>query len=303
MHMDVSPEIPATDALPDTAAWPQPPTVTEPTVSVVLLDEPQKRRTGLFVGVGVLAVGAIAAAGFVIMKHDTAEATFSLTEASAAAAEVKAVAYTMTMGVMGEEITAEAETDTASGLSHVALDLGIVDGSMEMILDTNDKVIYLNSSFLVDSGLSVDTEWVKIDEEFLQQQAGSADVPFFDSANVGNPLDAGAMFETARSVTEIGFDEVDGVKVKHFEVVVDTAAAIKVSPQLQQQFDALDADIPKELTYDVYVDEQNQIRRTSIEMSLAGQKVSFDVVIKPLAGPIVIELPKPADVTDVADLM
>jgi len=257
----------------------------------------------LFAGVGALAVAAIAATGFLLLTNDAADATFSLTEASAAAAETKAVAFTMTMSLMGEEITAEAETDSVSGVSHIMMDLGMVDGSVEMILDTNETVIYFKSSFLAESGLPIDTDWVKMDGEFLQQQVGIAESNIFDSANVGNPLDAGAVFENAKSVTELGFDEVDGVKVKHFEVVVDTAEAMKVSPQLQQQFDQLGSDIPTDLTYDVYVDEQNQIRRTTIDMSLAGQKVSVDVVIKPLTEPIVIEVPEPADVTDVADLL
>ncbi len=295
-------EFPELSSAATTSPFP-PPTLTEPTVSVVLHDEPKKRRTGLFVGVGVLAVAAIATAGFLALTRDTAEATFSLSTASAAAAETKAVAFTMTMGLMGEEVTAEAETDSASGLSHITMDVGVVDGSVEMILDSHEKAIYLKSSFLADSGLPIDTEWLKMDGEFLQQQVGVDESNIFDSANVGNPLDAGAMFENAKSVTEIGFDEVDNVKVKHFEVVVDTAEAVQVSPQLQQQFDKLGTEIPKELTYDVYVDEQNQIRRTTIDMSLAGQRVSLDVVIKPMTEPIVIEVPDPADVTDFADLM
>ena len=279
-----------------------PPTLPEPTVSVVSHEEPKKRRTGVFIGAGVLAVAALATAGFLLLKKDTAEAAFSLTEASAAAADTKAVAFTMTMSLMGERVTAEAETDSDSGLTHMVMDIGIVDGSIEMIADTKQKVIYFKSSFLEDSGIPIDTDWVKMDEAFLQSQAGEGE-SIFDSANLGNPLDAGAVFETAKTVTEIGFDEVDGVKVKHFEVVVDTLEAMKVSPQLQQQFDGLDADIPKELTYDVYVDEQNQIRRTTIDMSVAGQTVSVDIVIKPLSEPIVIEVPAPADVTDFADLM
>lgn len=296
--MDGLPEFPLTET---NAAFP-PPQIGEPTVSVVIHEEPKRRRSGLFVGVGVLAVAALAAAGLLLLNNDTTEATYSLTEASAAAAETTAVAFTMTMNLMGEEITAEAETDSISGLSHIVMDLGTVDGSIEMIADTNEKVIYFKSSFLEESGLPIDTEWVKMDEKFLQDQAGGGE-SVFDSANLGNPMDAGAIFETAKSVTEIGFDEVDGVKVKHFEVVVDTLEAMKVSPQLQQQFEEFDADIPEELTYDVYVDEQNQIRRTTIEMSVAGQKVAVDIVIKPSSGPIVIEVPTQADVTDLADLL
>ena len=293
---------PAADMWKDAPSAFPPPTLPEPTVSVVMQEAPRKRRTGLLVGAGVLAVAAIASAGFVLLKKDTAEATFSLTEASAAAAETKAVAFTMTMSVMGEEITAEAETDSTTGLSHIVMDLGILDTSIEMVADTNEKVIYFKSSFLETSGLSVDTDWVKMDEGFLRSQ-GAEGESIFDSANLGNPLDAGAVFDSAKTVTEIGFDEVDGVKVKHFEVVVDTLEAMKVSPQLQRQFDEVDADIPDELTYDVYVDEQNQIRRTTIEISVMGQTASVDIVIKPSSAPIVIDVPDAADVTDFANLL
>ena len=84
--------------------------------------------------------------------------------------------------------------------------------------------------------------------------------------------------------------------------VVDTAEAMEVSPQLRQQFDELGSDIPDELVYDVYVDEANQIRRTTTEFSAAGVKAVIDIVIKPSTEPIVIEVPAPADVTDVADM-
>lgn len=278
------------------------PSVAEPTVPFVAHDEPKKRRSGLLLGVGILAVAAIAAGGFLLLKKDTAEAGFSLAKASAAAQETKAVAFSMTIGAMGQTITAEAETDSDSGLSHIVMNLGQVAGSMEMVLDTNGKAVYFKSDLLAGRA-PVDTAWVKMDSAFMANHPEVGGEAIFESADMGNPLDAGAMFENAKSVTEIGFDEVDGVKVKHFQVVVDTAAAMKVSPQLQKQVDQLKGDIPKELTYEVYVDEQNQIRRTTIDMVTAGQTTSVDVVIKPQTEPIVIEIPDPSDVTDFADLM
>lgn len=273
------------------------------TIPVVLDEPPRKRRAGRLVAAGLVVVAALVGTGFVVFEKQTADAAYSLTAASAAAAETKAVAFTMTIGVMGKEVTAEAETDSESGISHIVMDLGVVgvDSSLEMIADTRGKAIYFKSSFLADSGLPIDTDWVKMDEAFLQEQTGS--VSIFDSANIGNPLDAATLFDNAKSVNEIGFDEVDGVKVKHFEVVVDALDALKVTPQLQRQFDALDTEVPTDLTYDVYVDEQNQIRRTTAEISLAGQTVAVDVVIKPLTEPLVIELPDPADVTDFAGLI
>lgn len=277
-----------------------------PTVSVVLHDEPKPRRTGLFVGVGLLLVALLGAGGFLLLKSDPATASYSLTAAGDTAAETKAVAFTMTMTLMGQEITADAETDSESGLTHVSMNLGEamlgMDGTIEMIYDTKAKVVYLNSEFFQSIGLEVDTDWLKMDEEFMQEQAGS-DVSLFETADIGNPLDAGVVFEHAKSVTDLGFDEIDDAKVKHYEVVVDTAEAMEVSPQLQQQFDELGSDMPDELTYDVYVDEANRIRRTTTEISAGGMKAEIDIVIKPSGEPIVIEVPAPADVTDAADLL
>lgn len=273
------------------------------TIPVVLDEAPRKRHTGRLVAAGLVVLAALVCAGFVVFEQHTADAAYSLTAASAAAAETKAVAFTMTIGVMGKEVTAEAETDSESGISHIVMDLGVmgVDSSLEMIADTSGKAIYFKSSFLVDSGLPIDTDWVKMDEAFLQEHTDS--VSIFDSAKIGNPLDAATLFKNAKSVNEIGFDEVDGVKVKHFEVVVDALDALKVTPQLQRQLDALHAEVPTDLTYDVYVDEQNQIRRITAEIFLAGQTIAVDVVIKPLTEPLVIELPDPADVTDFAGLI
>lgn len=300
--MDEFPELTASSG---TSVFP-PPTLDEPTISVIPQETPKKRRAGLFVGAGVLAIAAIAAAGVVLLKNDTANATYSLSKASATAAETKAVAFTMTMGVMGHEVSANAETDSSSGLTHMVMDMSSLDDSLknlEMVVDSNGKAIYFNSAFLAQTGVAVGTDWVKLDTEFLQQMAGGGQFSIFDSANLGNPLDAAALFDSAKSVTEVGFDEVDGVKVKHFQVVVDTAQAIKVSPQLQQQLSDLGADIPTEVTYDAYVDEQNQIRRITIETSVAGQQISVDVVIKPLTEPIVIAVPDPSEVTDLAGLL
>lgn len=282
------------------------PLSTEPTVSVVIHEEPTRRRTGLLVAVALLLVAGLGVGGFLLLRKGDDAPTYSLTEAAKRAASQTSVAYTMTMNVMGQDVVAEAESDTVKGLTHITMDLGDLgfgeEVTMEMIADTGEKVIYLHSGFLEALGTEVDTDWIKMDEEFLAEQSG-VDGNLFGAATVDNPLDASAVFEQAKSVTDLGFDEVDGVKVKHFEVVVDMAAALEAMPQLQQQFVQLGGDLPKDLTYDVYVDEQNQIRRTTTLVKAGATKVTVDIVITPRTEPVVIEVPDPADVTDIADLM
>jgi hypothetical protein len=212
----------------------------------------------------------------------------------------------MTVDMLGQRVVADVKADSDAGLTHLTMDLGEsglgVDSTIETLYDANTKAIYVTSAFFDELGLDVDTDWIRMDEEFLAT-LGGADEGLFGSASWGNPLDAAPLFAAAKSVTDLGFDEVAGVRVKHYEVVVDTAAALATSPQIQQAFDEADGALPKELTYDVYVDEQNQIRRTATTVKAGATKVTADIVITPLTEPLHLELPDPDNVTDMSDLM
>jgi hypothetical protein len=308
--MDGAPDLPPPTApisAPPTAPFPAPLT-TEPTVSVVIHEPPKRRRTGLLVAGAALVVAALGVGGTLLLLRDddAAATTYSLSEAADRAASATSVAFTMTVDMLGQRVVADAETDSEAGLSHVTMDLGDaglgVDSTIEMLSDANAKVIYVKSAFFADLGMDVDTEWIKMDEDFLAT-LGGADASLFGSASWGNPLDAAPLFAAAKSVTDLGFDELDGVRVKHYEVVIDTAAALAASPQIQQAFDDTDGDLPKDLTYDVWVDEQNQIRRTSTTVKAGATKVSADIVITPLTEPLHLEVPAAGDVTDMSDLI
>jgi hypothetical protein len=303
MPVSAPPAVP----LPPTAPFPAPFT-TEPTVSVVIHEPPKRRRTGLLIAGAALVVATLGVGGTLLLLRDDdpADATYSLTEAADQAASATSVAFTMTVDMLGQRVVAEAETDTVAGLTHLSMNLGDaglgVDSTIEMLSDANAKVIYMKSAFFDELGMDVDTDWIKMDAEFLSTMGG-ADGGLFGSASWGNPLDAAPLFAAAESVTDLGFDEVDGVRVKHYEVVVDTAAALATSPQIQQAFDDTDGELPKDLTYDVYVDEQNQIRRTATTVKAGATKVTADIVITPLTEPLHLELPDPGDVTDMSDLI
>ena len=300
--LDLPPPAPSSHDDP-TAPFPAP-LIGEPTVSVVLHEQPKKRRTGLLVGVAVLLVAVVGAGGFFLLRGDDDEKeTFSLAAAGAPPADAQHVAFSMTMSVMWQDIVVDAEADVPSGLTRMTMDFGDAlgtEGVIDIISDSNARVVYFSSDLFSTLGLEVDTEWIKLDEAFMQENGGT-DASIFETANIGNPLDAGELFANAKSVTDLGYDEVDGVRVKHFEVVVDAAAALDVSPQLQQQFDELSGELPDVLTYDVYVDEQNQIRRTTNELEAGGSKLTTDIVIKQVTEPIVIEVPAAEDVTAIND--
>ena len=72
---------------------------------------------------------------------------------------------------------------------------------------------------------------------------------------------------------------------------------------MKNQLGPTDGELPDEVVYDMYVTKDNQLRRISIDLDVGTTVVKLDVVVTPIEGPLVIELPTDADVTDVSELM
>lgn len=272
----------------------------EPPISVVLHEEPKRRRTGLFVGAGVVAVAVLGVGAFLLLRGGE-KPTYSLKTATAAAAEQKATAYTLSIESMGEELSLDAEVDNTTGLGHMTMQIGgMGDGEIEILVDTPNEVIYVSSALFESIGLDVKTDWIKMDKEFL---ADSGDSTMFDAATTDSSFGAAHLLENAKSVEDLGFEERDGEKLKHYKVTVDAATAIEASPQLEEQVTSIDGELPDEIVYDMYVTKDNQLRRIFIDLDVGTSVVKLDMVVRPLTEPLVIELPDEADFTDASELM
>ena len=123
-----------------------------------------------------------------------------------------------------------------------------------------------SSDFLTQLGASVDTKWVKMDKKALE--SAGQDTSFFDQIDLGSTVNPAAVFDKAKSVKDLGFDEVDGEKVKHYEVTVAAADIATMDKLLQQQLDQIGGDLPDDIVYDMYVTEDNEIRRIAYELDL-----------------------------------
>ena len=91
--------------------------------------------------------------------------------------------------------------------------------------------------------------------------------------------------------------------MKHYRVVVSTADALAASPSLQQQIDQMGSDVPEELTYDVWVTSESQLRRVTYDVPVAGQSVKADIVYTSIGTIDPIVVPAAADVTELSELM
>jgi hypothetical protein len=262
--------------------------------------EPKKSKKGLMVGVGAMAVAAIGLVGFLVSRGSDAP-TYSLQRAASQAGAAKTIAYEMTVkaGPAGE-IKIIAASDNDRKLTKMNMDLGSLaaGGKMDAIVDGKSATMYMNAEFFAKLGAPTkDAKWIKID---LNDATGVDFKSILDQS--GDPLATAKMFDNAKNVKDLGLDEVNGERVKHFEVTLDSAAVLKAQPGLQKQLDATGVTMPKTIVYNVYVNAANQFRRMQFEMDVAGQTVATDMVVTSVGEPVDIQLPSGDGVVDVKSL-
>jgi len=272
-----------------------------PPVSVVLHDQPAPRRAGLLAAVGLLLIAAVAGGAFMLMKGDDAkEATYSLEAATTAIDEEKDLAYSVVADSMGQEVTIDAELDSDTGNTRITMQMdGMFDDGIEMIITEESQTIYVSSDLFSVLGLDIKTDWIKVDKEFLEEQGDNS----FSSAANNDVLAAGDLLADATSVEEVGLETIDGEELMHYRVTVDKETALANSPQLKGQLDELGGEMPDEVVYDMWVTEDNQLRRMSLDLDIGPSILSTLVIVKTLDGPISVELPADDEVTNADELV
>ncbi len=272
--------------------------------SVVITEQPKRRRTGLIAAAVILVVGGLVAGGVLLAQRGDDAPTFSLEEATKNAAAQTSSAMTITTTSLGQTLTIDAEIDRTANLMHMNMDLGAMlgtDTSIEAIADIGAKALYFKSDLFRGLGATVDTDWIKMDQTSVDKMG--QDASLFDQFDLTTTVDVANLFEAATDVKEIGDDEVDGEKVRHYQVTVPGSEVLKGNPQLQNQLDQLDVPMPDEIVYDVYVTEANEFRRMTSEMDLGASKTKVDIVVTSVNEPVSIEVPAAEDVTDILDLL
>lgn len=277
-----------------------PPAPYEQLIDVASVPEPAKRKKWAIVA-GVAAVVAVGVGVGVVAfgGSDEAEARFSLSAAAASAETAQNVAYEMKME-MGEVgvMDAAGTLDTDSGVMRMNMSmpaLGVT--KIDVIFDLANKKMYMASEAFAGQGLDVPTEWIGFD---------ASELPGIDEAleqNTNNPLDYAKVFDIAKSTEDLGVEDFRGEQVKHYRVVVLTADAVAATPSLQQQIDQMGSDFPDEMTYDVWVTSESQLRRVTFDIAVAGQALKADIVYTAIGTIDPIAIPAAADVTELSELM
>src|SRR5919201_3223769 len=128
--------------------------------------------------------------------------------------------FTMSMRAGSESFTfsGQADVDSERRRASMTMDLGMLGGSMDMIVDGG--TIYMRSPQFSDAG----TEWVSFDAEALGAASGSP----IGGLGTGSmdPSAYAALFAGAVHVAERGTEEIDGVTTTHYVGTIDLAKAI-----------------------------------------------------------------------------
>lgn len=266
-----------------------------------------RRRRGVALVVAVVALLGLGVGALVALTAGGRGDGVALPEAEpfdlAAAAQTTISArtvefdLTVTAGEFGAVAIAGA-VDNETELARVTTDLSSLmglgqpmpgDGSMELLVDGADDVVYLSAEAL--SGLlPSESPWISLDLARLAEITGTP-LEEMQGQVLVDPAESARMLLEAENVTEVGTETIDGVETKRYQVTVDIAAALAASPQLGGQLDAAGAEVPDTVVYDVWVTADNELRRAAVDLDVAGQSVSMVLDMTTTDEPLDVEIP------------
>ena len=130
-------------------------------------------------------------------------------------------------------------------------------GGQEITLVVDDGTAYMSLAGVTPSG------------KFFEIPANS---PVLESLNTGSlsPAESIKGFEAGlQEVEDLGSEEIGGEPVEHYELTLDAAKTLAATGTKEVP------GLPKTLTYDVWLDEQDRMRRATYELS--GVEVVMDL--------------------------
>jgi hypothetical protein len=226
------------------------------------------------------------------------------------------VEFEMRMAVGTEDLsfTGSEDVDLKSGAARMTMDLGMLDGTMEVL--TDGTIIYMRSPGLTQA-FGVKTDWVSMDTEAL---AGAAGNPF-GGLGTGQ-LDPSAFvgfFAGAVHVKRTGVERIDDATTTRYEGTIDLAKVLGGFAEvvgtdagaeqvrrglLQLKLMGL-GDIP----FTVWIDEEGLLRKERLTMDLGmipgapkETGMTIEATFSNYGAPVDVEPPRPSKVTDVTDM-
>lgn len=225
---------------------------------------------------------------------------------------------TMSMSAEGESfsITAEADIDNATQRASMTMDLGMMGGEMEMVMD--DGVIYMRSPTFEDAP----TPWLSFDPSKMDPATAAQFGGF--GAGTTDPSAYAGLFAGVFDVEASGEADIDGSATTRYTGTIDLQKVLEgfadvvgedadagTTEQLEatiEQFEALGID--GKIPFQIWIDDEGLPRRQRITMDFGGlipgtgdAHMEMTVEYSAFGEPVNVELPKASQVTDVTKMM
>ena len=225
----------------------------------------------------------------------------------------------MSMTAEGQSlsITADADVDNTTQQAAMTMDLGLLGGEMEMVVD--DGVIYMRSPAFE---RLAPTPWVSMDPAKMDPEAAAQFGGF--GAGTTDPSAYAGLFAGVFDVRASGAADIDGVATTRYVGTIDLAKVLEgfsdvvgedvdaaTKEQLEaavEQFDALGID--EKIPFQIWIDEDGLPRRQRITMDFGElvpgtEEALLDMTVdySAFGEPVDVEIPKASQVTDITDTM
>jgi hypothetical protein len=224
----------------------------------------------------------------------------------------------MSMAAEGQSfaITAEADVDNATQRAAMTMDLGLLGGKMEMVMD--DGVIYMRSPAFE----GAPTPWVSLDPKKMDPAAAAQFGGF--GAGTTDPSAYAGLFAGVFDVKASGKADIEGIAttrytgtidlrkvLEGFAEIVGEDADAETTEQLEaavEQFEALGID--GKIPFQIWIDDQGLPRRQRITMDFGDlvpgtgeAQMEMTVDYSAFGEPVDVDLPEASEVTDVTKML
>jgi hypothetical protein len=191
---------------------------------------------------------------------------------------------TMHMDMGGQAIHADGEVDYTTTPPQMAMSMESPAAAGESIeMRMIDGVIYMNMGRVTNNKfLSFDLNDAANLPPGMDQLTSTLDpLAAFDSFGKG-----------IQSVVFVGDEDVDGEQLGHYKVKLDTSK-IKQFEELPTQ-----AQLPKTVSYDLWLDDENRTRKMNMEMAMAGAPMEMEVEFTDWDEPVDIAAPPASEIVE-----
>ncbi len=246
-------------------------------------------------------------------------------EAAAATAQAGGAKVEMRIGFAapgvpaGAAMTARGEIDTRDGDMQMLIDLGALGDALgasgqagdpnerEIEMRVLDKVLYLRMGLLAQM-LPSGKRWIRLDTREIGKSLGIGVDQMTQYSDPAKILD---FLRASGDVEEVGRERLDDVDTTRYRATIDARRLLEEQrgPQgagaargLDEFLDTIgDSAIPA----DVWIDDDNLVRRMAIKMSMPGQSIAADVQLdlSDYGTEISVKAPPAAEVADGAGLL